>query len=79
MSGSSLVRFCATTIDGAGSLGRLLARDEGQDLLEYGLLTALVGLAGLLVLQLFAGTVGAAYSLWDAGVQGLWEPRDPTG
>lgn len=55
----------------------LLREDRGEDLIEYALLAALVGLAGLLVLQLFAGVVGGAYSGWDAGVQGLWEPKDP--
>lgn len=64
---------------GSKALIELLREDDGQDLLEYALLAAFVGLAGLVVLQLFAGVVGAVYTGWDAGVQGLWEPNDPIG
>jgi Flp pilus assembly pilin Flp len=58
-------------------LTRLFREDGGEDMVEYALLTALIGLAGLLVLQLFTDVVGAVYTGWDAGVQGLWEPNDP--
>ena len=47
-------------------------RDEsGQDLIEYGLLTAFIGFAGIFVWTNISAVIGAKYSGWDTGVQGL--------
>jgi Flp pilus assembly pilin Flp len=49
-------------------------RDEhGQDLVEYALLTALIGLVGLTVWSTIVSLIGARYTDYDTGVQGLWE------
>ena len=47
-------------------------RDEsGQDLIEYGLLTAFIGFAGIFVWTNIGAVIGAKYSNWDTGVQRL--------
>ena len=58
-------------------LRRLQRECDGQDVVEYALLTAFIGLAGLLAFRLIVVALGGAYASWDGGVQGLWEPRDP--
>jgi Flp pilus assembly pilin Flp len=55
----------------------LFRREDGQDLVEYGLLGLFVGLAGLAAWNAIAAAIGTSYAGYDSGVQGLWEPRDP--
>jgi Flp pilus assembly pilin Flp len=45
----------------------------GQDLVEYALLTALIGLVGITVWATIVGLIGDRYTDYDTGVQGLWE------
>ncbi|MFB3855366.1 MAG: Flp family type IVb pilin [Vicinamibacterales bacterium] len=57
-------------------------RDEtGQDLVEYALLSAFIGLAGVGVFELISDGLAATYVSWvgspDSGVQSLWQPPDP--
>jgi len=57
-----------------------LARDErGQDIVEYALLSALIGVMGIAAWDAIAGGIGNAYSDWDFNTQDLWEPDDPVG
>ena len=51
--------------------------DRGQDLVEYALLSGIVGLAGILVFPVIAGKMGAAYTTWQSGAQTAWEPCAP--
>lgn len=60
-------------------LSRLLADDTGQDLLEYALLTAAIGLASIAVFDQIRTAIGVAYASWETGVNNLWVPSDPTG
>lgn len=56
------------------------ARDErGQDLIEYALLTAAVGVAGIATWPFIAASIGTAYRALDTNTQGLWEPPPPGG
>ena len=55
----------------------VLADDGGQDLIEYALLTAIIGIAGLLVLSTLSAKMGAAYSGWNTAGQNAWEPCPP--
>ena len=48
-----------------------LREDSGQDLVEYGLLSALVGIAAILIWQQLVDTVGEAYGLADSRVQDM--------
>ncbi|HXW05328.1 MAG TPA: hypothetical protein VD833_08855 [Vicinamibacterales bacterium] len=43
-------------------LQRFLREDDGQDILEYGLLAALIGIAAILIWQQTAATVGVGYN-----------------
>ncbi len=57
-----------------------LARDEsGQDLIEYALLTTVVGLAGAVSIDLISTAINNAYGVWDTGINNLWVPNDPAG
>lgn len=56
------------------------ARDErGQDLIEYALLTAAIGVASIATWPLVASSIGTAYRALDTNTQGLWEPPPPGG
>ena len=59
------------------TFSRWLNDDGGQDLVEYVLLTATVGVAAFVVMQLFPGVINAVYTSWDNATQGIWEPQDP--
>ncbi|MGD9904762.1 MAG: Flp family type IVb pilin [Vicinamibacterales bacterium] len=62
-------------------MSRLLARlhreERGQDLLEYVLLTAAIGVIGIATWPLIEAAVRASYQALDTGTQGLWEPPPP--
>ncbi len=58
-------------------LARLIRDDDGQDLIEYALLTAGVGLAGLAAWPAITAAIGSTYQSFDAGSQGLWEVPSP--
>ncbi len=45
--------------------------DSGQDVIEYALLSALVGTVGLLIWQNIGTGISNAYSGWDSGIQSL--------
>lgn len=64
----------------AGGLLAALWRDErGQDLVEYALLTAAVGLASAASWPLVAQAIEQAYRNLDTNTQGLWDPPAPGG
>jgi len=50
---------------------QLCSDDAGQDLVEYALLGALVGIASILTWQLVVIAVGNAYTAADGGVQAV--------
>jgi len=58
-------------------LTRLLCDEDGQDLIEYALLTATIGLVGSAAWALMSDNIQTLYTGWDAGVNDLWEPEDP--
>jgi Flp pilus assembly pilin Flp len=51
--------------------------DDGQDLVEYALLTALIGLVGVTVWSTIVTLIGDRYTDYDNGVQGLWDSPAP--
>ena len=55
----------------------VIADDSGQDLIEYALLTAIIGVSGLLVVSTLSTTVGNTYKAWDTAGQNAWQPCDP--
>jgi Flp pilus assembly pilin Flp len=52
--------------------------EDGQDLIEYALLTALIAIAGILGFQAIGVAINASYISWDTANQTLWEPPPPT-
>src|SRR5262245_59839956 len=48
---------------------RLARDDSGQEIVEYGLLSALVGIAAILIWQQLVVTVGTTYGLANTDVQ----------
>jgi Flp pilus assembly pilin Flp len=58
-------------------IARLCGEDEGQDLIEYALLTATFGMAALAGWNAMGGAISNAYASWDTAVQRLWEPQEP--
>ena len=60
------------------SLKRLFVEDDGQDLIDYALLTGAIGFAGVVGFDLIAAAINAVYGSWDAGVNSLWEAPDPS-
>jgi hypothetical protein len=68
-----------------GSLGyvrRAVVEDGGQDLVEYALLAAFIGIAGWAILMTLPTVMGATYASWidtNNGVPGQWDPPEPAG
>ena len=51
--------------------------EQGQDLVEYALLTALIGFAGFAAFDLIQTAIGAAYGSWETETNDAWHPADP--
>jgi Flp pilus assembly pilin Flp len=60
-------------------LRRLIHDESGQDLIEYALLTAALGLAGIAVWPAITTAAGAAYRRLDTRSQNLWQVPPPGG
>ena len=56
---------------------QFISDDSGQDLIEYALLTAIIGISGVLILSTLSTTMGTAYSGWNTAGQNAWEPCPP--
>ena len=59
------------------TLRRLVAEDDGQDLIEYALLSAFIGLAGVAVFSGMGGTMQTAYGAWVANADAAADMPDP--
>jgi Flp pilus assembly pilin Flp len=60
-------------------LSLLLEDDRGQDLIEYALLSAFIGVISVAVWGVIATRLGTAYTGFDTNTQGIWETPDPAG
>jgi Flp pilus assembly pilin Flp len=58
---------------------RLLREERAQDLVEYALLTATVGLAGIATWPLVVTAIGQTYGSLDNQTQYIAWPPDPAG
>ena len=56
---------------------RFVRNEEAQDLIEYALLTAIIGISGVLVLSTLSTTMASAYSGWNTAGQNAWQPCPP--
>jgi hypothetical protein len=57
----------------------LMFSDEGQDVIEYALLTGAIGFAGAAAWPLIMTTLRTSYMTLDTQTQDLWVPPDPVG
>jgi Flp pilus assembly pilin Flp len=77
------MRFLSTHFSVSSCGHRVLARfvcdERGQDVIEYGLLSAGIALVGIFTWNNIGIGIAAAYGNWDSGVQDLWLPDDPIG
>ena len=55
----------------------LIRDDRGQDLIEYGLLAAIVATAGILLFPGMRQRIGQLLADWGTNVNALWTPNDP--
>jgi hypothetical protein len=60
-------------------LVRLFADDSGQDLVEYALLTMVVGFAGAVAAPYVSNAIDYVYGTWVTGTNDLWVSPDPAG
>jgi Flp pilus assembly pilin Flp len=58
-------------------LFRLITDDEGQDLIEYVLLTATLAIGGVVAITAIGAAIQSVYTTWDTETQKLWEPQAP--
>jgi Flp pilus assembly pilin Flp len=61
------------------SLQRLVRDDAGQDVVEYALLTAFLGLAALTAWSTIRDALGLSYAGTTTDVRGLWDTPAPSG
>jgi Flp pilus assembly pilin Flp len=57
----------------------LLTDDDGQDLVEYALLSGIVGVGSMLLLPIIATAMHDAYVSWHTAAHTAWEPCPPGG
>jgi Flp pilus assembly pilin Flp len=58
---------------------RLFREDSGQDLVEYALLTMVVGFAGAVAAPLISDAIAVVYDSWVGTTNNLWESPNPAG
>jgi Flp pilus assembly pilin Flp len=60
-------------------IGRFLHDESGQDGIEYALLTAGIGIAGIALWPVIEAQIRTSYQNLDTGTQNLWIPPNPGG
>lgn len=60
-------------------LRRLVIETDGQDLIEYALLTTFIGMSGAAAWNAIQAGLGVAYDSYIDAAWELWEPDDPSG
>jgi Flp pilus assembly pilin Flp len=63
----------------AVGLAYLFRDDRGQDLVEYALLSAAIGFAGIVTFEWLAAGIGAVYQQWGTNNNALWESPPASG
>jgi Flp pilus assembly pilin Flp len=60
------------------ALARLIHDEGGQDLIEYALLSAFIGLAGVSAFTLMGSAMQTAYTAWVSNADTAADMPDPT-
>ena len=63
---------------GTDLFARLVREEQGQDLIEYALLTALIGFACIAAFDLIRSAIYNVYLSWNNSANSNWRPPDPT-
>ena len=58
-------------------MAALIRDDRGQDMIEYALLTATIGLAGVAAWTAVRSAIGTTYGSFNSSVWNLWESPNP--
>jgi Flp pilus assembly pilin Flp len=61
------------------ALRRFVEDEAGQDVIEYGLLSAFIGIVTIAVWISIQANLRTAYLSYDSGVQSIWQSPDPGG
>jgi Flp pilus assembly pilin Flp len=56
---------------------KLRKHEDGQDLIEYSLLTGIIAIVGILVFPTIQSKMADAYQDWNDAAQAIWEPPPP--
>jgi Flp pilus assembly pilin Flp len=75
----SVETFALTHLSPMSTLTRLLRETDGQDIVEYALLTAFIGMAGAAAWSAMLTAVGNMFTGVSGVVWNRWEPADPVG
>jgi Flp pilus assembly pilin Flp len=78
----SVKRIGGAGATNSGLLARFAADDGAQDLVEYALLAAFIGLAGWAIVTTLPDVMRTTYESWmdpTGGVPGQWDPPEPAG
>jgi Flp pilus assembly pilin Flp len=57
---------------------RFCRDEQGQDLIEYGLLLGIIGISALLVVPGLQNHMKTAFQGWGTNVHNIWVPNDPS-
>jgi Flp pilus assembly pilin Flp len=68
---SFLITVARESVGGTSVVRNLLLDDSGQDIVEYALLTAIIGIAAIAIWNELTIRVGLVYTAADTGVQNL--------
>ena len=60
-------------------VSRLFADEQGQDLIEYALLTTVIGFASIAVFDVIRASIASAYTTWNSSLNApsMMIPPDP--
>jgi Flp pilus assembly pilin Flp len=58
-------------------LHRLIGEEQGQDLIEYALLTGAIGFCAVAAFNALGGAINTTYTSWVGGANSLWETPNP--
>ncbi len=72
-----IVRFRSLGQSVHGQMVRLFADESGDDLIEYALLTSLIGMVGVTAFNFLNTAILRAYVAWDGNIGNLWESPPP--
>ena len=60
-------------------IARFIREEEGQDVIEYGLLSAFFGIVCIAVWLSIEGRLRTSYQNYDSNTQTIWASPDPGG